>query len=380
MKRKIRNLYDAVIKTKIGEDQFTNFLIYIIQLYPTNILNEIFKKFNLCNPLENSQINCYVQYKLVSSIPDAVIKTSDNNYIVIETKIVENTLKADQIERHIKGSILEFGINNFSILIISPDRNLPNNISILNKEFNKIKIYFLSWKSLIAILTKIHDNFDNSDESRMINEFIQFTNNFKLLDHAIMKIEDIESFNKNYSFIKLREAQAANLYNIEIDELAKYIISNSNKKLKIEIDDKLSTLPLLYRAIKISKWYISKSAVFIIIDIEINKIHVLLTCYQSKHEKMKFLRMSYEKFESLIVKHKEIEIFSWKEGDNISLYNEGYFERLGNISPKNAIKNNDEYLYFGHSYPLNDYINNEEIMKNEISGNINKLILELQVI
>jgi len=375
-KRKIKNLYEAVIKTKVGEDQFTNYLIYLFQLFPQLILDKILQKVGLPILKSPNQPNCYIQYILEKSRPDAVISITNNYNIVIETKIPPSKIWQNQIENHILGSLEEFGRNKFSILIISTELKLPAEIIQIGLN-HKVKLNYISWSSILKILSNAYHQSQDEPNNILIYEFLEFAKSFKLKNYSVMKIVDLPNFNAHYAFIKSREEDANNFYNNEIDELFNYIKQNSNKRIKNENDDILNSLPLFYRAFKISNWFQKYGAGYLVFDIPMNSIYILLSGYQSKKEKNRFIKKIQNKFKIITTKRLDLVTFSWEDEPENAIYSEGRFiecfeeykksDEFYNLS---AFK---EFFYFGYKLELASSVLNNELY-NQISLKINDLI------
>jgi hypothetical protein len=189
-----------------------------------------------------------------------------------------------------------------------------------------------------------------------------------------MKTEDLARFNEQYLFIKSRENDAINFYNATIEDSLKALVTNSNNRVKKQEDDSINLLPFVYRAFKISKWMVKQSSGFLCFDIPMNSIYLLLTCYQKKPERNRFIKNHSESIKIQLLNDRELSLYTWVEEFIDSDYKDGKFTKIPKgLTINKAIESNEMFLYYGYEFELSALTNDDELAK-VIVKKLNKLI------
>jgi len=197
----VNSLCDAIVKTKVLEDQCTNFLLWLLRQLPSgaDILGDICKKAGVSISRIDNDFSFDVQYLLVGSKPDGRIMISENQFLLIETKRFPNSFDKQQFNNHLTGGIKEFGKDNIRLLFISGDEKQPAELTELIK-INKGIIGFVSWKDLLNLLREQSEKLDGGYKV-LINEFLIFANHLKLGRLVAMTNEDITRFLEVYPLV-----------------------------------------------------------------------------------------------------------------------------------------------------------------------------------
>lgn len=353
---KIRSLYDAIIKTKVKEDQCTNFLLWLLKKLPSNILLKIFKMSNLSITESEINFDFQVQYQMDDSRPDALIVFSESQYLIIETKRFPNKFDNDQFSKHLKNGQKEFGKENVWILFLSGDDQIPNELEILKNKYEG-RIGFLSWKSLLKALK---DNKDSIGEKYdiIIEEFLNFANWYKLGRLISMNKDELKVFFEAYPTVaKYEDAVNQTLLTV-LDKIKDGIIVECEELVEGNDEEYLLTMPCLYKALNIKNWHIKKSSGYIFISALNKKIGVVLTGYQNDEmEKAKFIQLWDEKYKNKYREDLALNAFTYvfEDDETSDIYGE-YFELVDGMSGKlfnpTQISEFANCFYWGYVYEL----------------------------
>ncbi|MBN8701646.1 MAG: hypothetical protein J0M08_01145 [Bacteroidetes bacterium] len=352
---KIKSIYDAIIKTKVAEDQCTNFLVYLLEKLPKTILFDIIKTANLKIEKVDSIVDITVQYPLESSRPDAVVEFSSNKFLILETKIYPDHFDKDQITRHYQGAKKEFGIDNVWCLFLSGDQYCPSELQKI-QEKNIGKIGFISWKKLLELLndkTKLH-GFSNSI---IVEEFLTFAKHYKLGKYTTMNAQELKIFVDNYQGIVTNQDTVQDIFNNSIEKIKNKIILECGELVEKNDDESSDTLPCLYRTFDIKNWHIKDYSGFVFINVLLKKIGIVLAGYQNKNEQKKFMPLWDEKYKHEYRKNPNLTSFTWVDsGYDDYAINNGYFKLIDGTSGKlfNPLQISEfgDYFYWGRQYDL----------------------------
>ncbi len=106
----ITNLFDAI--TKVGEDQCTNFFVWLLKKLPPDKLTILFNDagIKLGENLKIESIQSqYVSEDKNETKPDAILNISEDRYLFIETKRWSGSFDEEQFMGHLKTGEKEFG-------------------------------------------------------------------------------------------------------------------------------------------------------------------------------------------------------------------------------------------------------------------------------
>lgn len=370
---RIRSLYDALIKTQVDEDKCTNFLIWLLEKLPPEILAEICEaaKLTLSKEIQN-HLDFRVQYPLTNSRPDAIIE-SDGKFLVIETKMYPNAFDKEQFMNHFTGASEEFLSENVWLLFLSGDKKIPNGLNELIPE-HQGRIGFLSWEFLLQILKDSRVSLGQQYEL-VIEEFLIFAQHFKLGRLIAMNDEEMRQFIEKYIELeKFREPCTQKLLQILVKYRDRIIIDCEEKVEKS--DDRQKELPCLYKGLRIHGWHVEHSA-YIYINILQKMIGICLVGYQNKNEKDKFLSWWEAKLKEKYKSDLKLTSFTWvEEGDDDFAINGGYFKIVegtaGKLFNPLKIKEFTDCFYFGYTFELN--ISELEAIAGEIAHNFRRLL------
>ncbi len=373
---KIKSIYDAIVKTKVEEDQCTNFLVWLIGKLPAAIISQICILADIdIGENFNNQREITVQYPLENSRPDAVIE-SNNKYLIIETKRYPNTFNIIQFLNHHNGAIKEFGKDNFGLIFLSGDKDIPDELNKLIKQ-NIGSIGHISWLSLLELLSNNKKNL-NSAWSIIIDEFLDFAKHKKLGRLIAMNNQEMQQFIDRYAELEKFRQPCAESLNKILDQYVERIIIDCEERMKLcdDDDDYQDELPCLYKSFNIKSWHTQYSS-YVYINIIQKKVGICLTGYQEKKDINPFLELWNK---SMKIKYKEdgeLISFTWIEKDDDDMaINEGYFKIIegtkGKIINPTQIPDLSESFYFGYIYDLTiDFL---EEYKNQIGMDFKKML------
>lgn len=351
----IRSLYDAIVKTQVEENQCTNFLVWLIDKLPSEVLFEICEESNLSvlDDIQNN-LNIDVQYLLENSIPDAIIEFSKERYIIIETKLYPNDFNREQFINHLNGGCKEFGYENIWLLFLSGDKNTPSELNDLILKHNG-KIGFISWSSILKFLENYKVTLGEKYEI-IINEFLIFAKHYKLGSLISMNNEEMKQFIENFVELEKFRKPCTDKLLETIDMCKDKIIIDSQEEVE-ENNESQAELPCLYKCLTINGWHTDYSA-YIYINILQKLIGICLTGYEDKDARNKFLKIWSEDFKDKYKKDSRLKSFTWvEEGDDELAINEGYFKVVEGTSGKSFNPEStsifSRHFYFGYTYELN---------------------------
>jgi len=345
----VNSLYDAIVKTKVLEDQCTNFLLWLLRQLPSgaDILGDICKKAGVSISRIDNDFSFDVQYLLDGSKPDGRIMISENQFLLIETKRFPNSFDTQQFNNHLTGGIKEFGKDNIRLLFISGDEKQPAELTELIK-INKGIIGFVSWKDLLNLLREQSEKLDGGYKV-LINEFLIFANHLKLGRLVAMTNEDITRFLEVYPLVAKYKEDVEQKYNEILEKISNAIIIECNEDVKINDDDFCNKLPCIYKSFNINKWPSKENSAYLFFDFLDMRAGILLTGYQDGNkEKRKFLPIWNDKLKNVYKKTNRYYAFNFI--DNVE------FKAVENTKGKlfNPEESTDfsTYFYFGTYYDL----------------------------
>jgi len=352
---KIKNLYDAIIKTPIKEDQCTNFLVWLLEKLPSKVILEICRIADLSVNQVGTKINIEVQHLFKNSRPDALIEFSDGRYLIIETKLYPNSFNKEQFLNHFAGGKDEFGEQNVWLVFLSGDECIPSELNELKKKHYG-RIGFISWKSLLQFLK---DNANSLGEKFeiIIKEFLSFANHHKLGRLIFMNNEEIKKFLEIYPIVATQEEAVKDKFTQIINHLKNRIIIECEELVEENTGDIQKELPCLYIAFNIKTWHLEESSGYIFVDILSKKIGILLTGYQDKKEKEKCIPIWNKYYKNKYKDNPDLYAFTWiEEGEDEYAIKGGYFKMVegtsGKIFDPTQISEFTDCFYWGYIYDL----------------------------
>lgn len=370
----IRSLYDAIIKTKVKEDQCAYFLLWLLQKLPFRIFSELINISGLSLQGGGEFFTFKVQYPLLSSRPDAVISLENHEYVIIETKRMANCFDENQFINHIKGGIAEFGKGNSKFLFLSGDSEPPENIGVIERKY-QVQIGVLSWKQVIDIFQQYKRELEGQFEI-LINEFLIFANRYRLGRVMSITQEELKKFIEIYPITEKYKEPASETLNNFMQNLINQIILECEERIEENPDDLVVELPALYRSFSVSDWPDDNGYGFIFLNLITQKIGVLINGYQDEKELKKFIPLWDEIFKTKFKENGELSGFTWiEEEDDLSI-DSGYFKIISGTSGKifNPTKISDfsSSFYWGYQYDFQ--LDNMKELSEKISKDLNKLI------
>jgi len=372
---KIKNLYDAIIKTQSEEDQCTNFLVWLLGKLPSKIILEICKIAGLSISQVEIKVNIEVQYKLKKdSRPDALIEFSEGKYLIIETKRYPNNFDKEQFLKYFNGGKDEFGEQNIWLMFLSCDEDIPGELDELKKKHYG-RIGFISWKSLLQF---IGDNVDSLGKEFEIitKEFIYFAENHKLRSLS-MNNEEINRFIEAYPVVVKYQESVLERFSRILENIKDRIVTECEELVEKNEDDEVEKLPCLYGALNIDGWHIKGSSGYVFIDIFQKKVGIVLTGYQDKNEKEKFQPQWSENYKNKYKDDANLCSFTWiNKGEDEYAIKGGYFkvveETSGKIFNPTQISELKDCFYWGYVYDLD--IEKIQIYNETIPKDFKKLL------
>lgn len=348
----VRNLYDALIKPAKAEDKCTNFLVWLFEKLPPEIVNGLCHEVGL-SFTASEFLHTTVQYVFPDSRPDAVFE-SNYSYLILETKLYPNRFDRQQFVNHIAGAIDVFGRGNVCFLFLSSDDYQPNDIIVLKRKYPN-QVAFVSWKNLLRILLDSSKTSSRQYEI-IIREFLLLANHYKLGRLISMNPNELVQFIDSYSKVTLqRDSVTQLLLKFMKQELTKRIIAQSGERAELADDDSQEELPCFYFTFNVKGWHTTESA-YLFLNIPDKTIGVLLTGYQSSaKEKKLFIERWDNKLKDLFAQDKDLATYTWiDENDDDAIDGLGYFRQVSGVSGEvfNPLKIDAlaEYFYWGYSY------------------------------
>lgn len=338
--RKIKSIYDAIIKTKVLEDQCTNFLVYILDKLPKSILIEIIKAAQLKTPDFSSYVDINVQYHLAKSNvghndsrPDATIEFAEGKFLLLETKRFQDSFDANQFHNHYYNGIKAFGNNNVWCLFLSKDSQCPSDLKKLKKRYGG-KVGFISWKELIEVLDR-ENKTKKLANSILIDEFIIFAKHYKLHKLITMNKQELKTFIRNYSGVALKQDEVQEYFNKCIEDISQRILE-SKETVKLNDDYYSETLPCFYRTFNIKSWHIKKPSAYVFIDVLLKKVGVILYGFEDKTESKKLQLLWDKKYKQIYSKNATLTAVTWigYGEDDFAIGEDGYFKPIPSSSGK----------------------------------------------
>ncbi|MCZ7382717.1 MAG: hypothetical protein O8C64_14245 [Candidatus Methanoperedens sp.] len=355
---KINSLYDALIDYEKPENQCTNFLVWLLDKLPSEVLSKICDKSNLSIPCEiQNSLNIEVQSLLENSTPDAIIGFSYDNYIIIETKLYPNSFDKEQFINHFEGGCKKFGYEKIWLLFLSGDENIPEGLDDLILE-HKGKIGHISWNSILKLLKDNKESLGEKYEI-IINEFLTFAKHYKLGRLIYMNPEEMKKFIENFAEMEKFRKPCTDKLLETIDMIKHKIIINSQEEVEAYNggDFNNKELPCLWKCLKIKGWHTDGSA-YIYINILQKLIGICLVGYEDKDARNKFSKRWAEDFNDKHKKDSRLKTFTWIEEDDDELaINGGYFKEFEGTTGKSFNPVTTPFFskkfYFGYNYELN---------------------------
>ncbi len=371
----IKSLYDAIVKTQIKEDQCTNFLIWLLEKLPPEVILELCKIADLSINQVGSNISIQAQPLFKKSRPDALIEFSDGKYLIIETKLYPNSFNKEQFLCHFKGGRDEFGEHNVWLVFLSGDECVPTGLKKLKEKYYG-RIGFISWKSLLHFLKDRTNSFGEKFEI-IIKEFLSFANHYKLGRLISMNNEEIKKFLDAYPIVAIRQEAAKERFSEIIDHLKNRIIMECAESVEENTQEIQKEPPCLYRTFNIKGWHLEEFSGYIFLDILLKKIGIVLVGYHDKKGSGKFLPKWGKYYKNRYKDIPNLHAFTWvKEGDDDYAINGGYFKLVegtsGKIFNPTQISEFTDTFYFGYAYDLD--IEKIQIYYNTIPKDFKKLL------
>jgi hypothetical protein len=343
-----------VIKTHVSEDQCTNFLVWLLEKLPNEIMFEICKISRLSvYKTTKDEFTTDRQYILDNSRPDALIHFN-NRYLLIETKIVPDAFDKKQFINHFNGGCEKFGQENLWLLFLSADKEAPDELQeILNRYPGKIG--FISWYSIIQLLK---DNKDSLGEKYVIIivEFLNFTKRYKFGRLKSMNDQELIKFIEDYPAIAQKQEAALQRFLLMLSKIKEKIIKKHGELVQTSSEDNRNIFPCLYNSFTIQGWHTKLSA-YVFIDIQFKQMGILLTGYQDKKNEKQLLLKKWTDYEHKFQKDPKLCAFTYvgKEEDEYSSSG-GYFKnveisKLKSFNPDKNPEFNGNF-YWGYIYPL----------------------------
>jgi hypothetical protein len=351
---KIKSIYDAIVKTKVAEDQCTNFLVYLLDKLPKTILLEIIETADLKIEKVDNIVDIIVQYPLERSRPDAIVEFSDGKFLILETKIYPDSFDKDQITRHYHDARKEFGTDNVWCLFLSGDQYCPSELKRI-QEKNSGRIGFISWKKLLELLND-RIRLNGFSNSIIAEEFLTFAKHYKLGKLTTMNTQELKTFVENYHGIVSKQEPAQEYFNNCIEKIKNKIILECDELVKANNDEASNSLPELYRTLDISNWHIKKYSGFLFLNILQKRVGIVLAGYQNKNEMKKFQTLWDEKHKHTYRQNSKYISLTWCTDDEDYANSDGYFKPIEGTSGKlfNPLDISEigDYFYWGQLYPL----------------------------
>jgi hypothetical protein len=371
----IISLYDAIIKTKVKEDQCTYFLFWLLQKLPFKIFYELIGISGLSLKTEKQYFTFEVQYPLHSSRPDAVINLEDYEYIIVETKRLADAFDENQFINHIEGGIAEFGKGNPKFLFLSGDNEPPENLGAIGRKY-QVQIGVLSWKKIIDIFQQYKREMEGQFEI-LINEFLIFANHYRLGRVMSITQEELKKFIELYPITVKYKEPASETLNSFMQNLMSQVILESEERIEENPDDLVSELPALYRSFHISDWPGGKGYGFIFLNLMTETTGVLISGYQDQKELKKFIPLWNDIFKTKYKENGRLSGFTWIEEDEDDLaIDSGYFKAINGTSGKifNPTKISDfaSYFYWGYQYDFQ--LDKIKELSEKIPKDLNELV------
>ncbi len=349
---RIKSLYDAIIKTKIEEDQCTNFLVWLLEKLPPKTILGICKISGLSIDEAEIIVN-RVQFPLENSRPDALIEFLEGKYIIVETKRFPNRFEKEQFVNHFKGGCKEFGEENIWLLFLSGDEYIPDELDEFKGKHDG-RIGFLSWKSLLCYIEENEKSIDEKYEI-IIEEFKTFAKHYKLGRLKYMNNEEMKKFIETYPLIGKNQYVVEERFNKIINEMQKYIIAECEESVEENGDDIYEQLPCLYKCLKIKYWHTNYSG-YIFLNILLKNIGIILTGYSNEKEKRVFLELWNEQFKNKYKNDLKLCSLTWISEDDDDAINNGYFKIVegtsGKIFSPDKIAELADDFFWGYVYDL----------------------------
>lgn len=127
-----------------GENRVTATILAVFERISFTLVERILQQ--LCQESQSDLLEFQNQPKGITSVPDAVIRASFAYWI--ETKIVPDTIRKQQIEGHLQ-ALSQTGVDHQMLLILSPDASQP---AVLD-EINDDRIAWANFDTLVEVLS-----------------------------------------------------------------------------------------------------------------------------------------------------------------------------------------------------------------------------------
>lgn len=348
---RIASLCDALIKTKIEEDQATNFLLWLVRTLPVEVVELICAKAGLTIAQPGDVLDTISQVNLLywNSKPDGRIEFSGGLNLIIETKRGSDAYDHSQFQRHLKGATEKFGRNNVRLLFLSGDEHAHEDLAKMMRK-HPGRIGFISWKSLLQCL---EDYARASDEKAktLIREFIVFAKHYKLGRLTSMNEQQLRAFFEAYPVV-IRYQEAAKEYFLGLIDRIVAQVEHSEIRVSRNEDQQEDELPVLYKAFDVAGWHIQPSS-YVFIDVVLKKIGIVLVGYEHRDKKTIFLNLWNDIFKHQYKGKVNLSALTWvdEDGEEYSHFKPvGGYNGLG-FNPSGFSEFNDHF-YWGQLYDL----------------------------
>jgi hypothetical protein len=353
MPRKVRSLYDVLIKTNVQEDQCTYFLLWLLQKMPSSYLLEILNSSGLDIVSVADYFDFIVQYPLYNPENskdrrvDAIIEFLENKFVILETKKFSNNFDKAQFLDEIKGAQKEFNKENIWALFLSGDKEIPAELAEIKKKLQG-KIGFLSWKTILRFLNEKKESLTR-DYEIIINEFLIFANHLKIGKEMDMTNDDFAKFLEAYPIVWKFEDIALERLNEYLDRLKEIIIIECEELVNVNKDEDVDKFPCIYQGFDIDDSHIDNNSGYLFVDLLYGRIGILLTGYQNIKEKNKFTGIWDKKYKSKYKDDSDLCAFTWDGENDLFKLISG---TTGKIFNPTQLSTFDEAFYWGYSYHL----------------------------
>jgi hypothetical protein len=351
---RINSLLDAIIKVTIPEDQCTNFLLWLLKKLPSRVLLEICNVAGLSITQVEEEFSFEVQRLLLSdSRPDGIIRFFNAGHLIIETKRFQNEFDKNQFTRHLRGGRKEFGENNIWLMLLSGDQYPPPELERLRSQYPG-KIGFLSWKSLFQILENSKKILGERYQI-VIEEFITFARHNAIEGVIAMNNDEFRKFIEAYPLVEKYEKAVVDKFGRILHSIKDRVIVGSEELVEENKDENnTKALPCLHICLEIDGWHTENSA-FIFCNIIQQNIGAILTGYENRRARAKFLAKWEEKWKQIYKGNPKLSSFTWVEkGEDEYAIENGYFKLVEGTSgrsfnPQQLSAFNDSF-YWGFAY------------------------------
>ena len=350
----IHNLTDALVKTRVVEDQCTNFLLWVLRNLPGHCLQEFCRESGVFVDGISNEWSFSSQWVLDGSRPDARIQLTRDKYLFIETKRGPNALNRAQFQNHITGATKSLGASRCLFLFISGDSEPPRDLIDLGSEHHAA-IGFISWKRILGFLDSQKQAL-KKPYSVFIDEFRIFTRHHQLGKITYMTPDETKHFLAVYPTVRRYQEAAEERFKTLRSEMIQRIVAEVGERVTVsDSGERSDELPLLYSPLNINGWFITVDSAFVFVDIFTKQCGLIAVGYQSPLEKSDLLPLWESEYGHTFRSNPRLQALTWTDsleddpGQWRFRVTEGY---SGKLFDPNAYVDFNTHFYWGYSYPL----------------------------